>query len=173
MTKYVAFLRGINVGGRIIKMADLAACCEKVGLNQVKTVLQTGNVVFESDASATKLKKLLEDTLSTTFDYPAKVQVLSIPELQKMIDAYPFGEPKEGAHDYIIFIENKLEQSLLSEEYELATDEKVAAGKGVIYWRVEKGQTLKSSFAKLLAKAKYKEFNTNRNLNTLKKIAAL
>jgi len=154
-------------------MADLVACCEKAGLSQVKTVLQTGNVVFESDKSEAELKKLLEDTLSKTFDYPAKVQVLSLAELQKIIDAYPFGAPKTDTHDYIIFIENVLEQSLLGEEYGLAPGEKVAAGKGVVYWRVEKGQTLKSSFAKLLAKAKYKEFNTNRNLNTLKKIAAI
>ncbi|MFO0781853.1 MAG: DUF1697 domain-containing protein [Candidatus Saccharimonadales bacterium] len=172
MTKYVAFLRGINVGGRVIKMADLAACCEKAGLNQVKTVLQTGNVVFESDKSEAELKRLLEDTLTSTFDYPAKVQVLSIPELQKIIDEYPFGEPKPNIHDYLIFIENELEQLLLAEKYELALGEKVAAGKGVIYWRVEKGLTLKSSFAKVLTKAKYKPFNTNRNLNTLKKIAA-
>lgn len=170
MTKYVAFLRGINVGGRIIKMADLVACCEKAGLDQVQTVLQTGNVIFESDKSESEIKQLLEATLSTTFEYPAKVQVLSTRELQKIIDAYPFGAPRTDAHDYIIFIENELEQSLLGEEYELATGEKVAASSGAVYWRVEKGQTLKSAFAKVLTKAKYKSFNTNRNLNTLRKI---
>lgn len=170
MTKYVAFLRGINVGGRVIKMADLVVCCEKAGLNQVKTVLQTGNVVFESDLSATKLKELLESTLTNTFGYPAKVQVLAIPNLQRIIDVYPFGEPVPDAHDYVIFLENGLEKLMLDEEYELAPGEQVAAGNGVVYWRVSRGQTLKSSFAKVLTKAKYKPFNTNRNLNTLKKI---
>jgi uncharacterized protein (DUF1697 family) len=53
MTKYVAFLRGINVGGRIIKMADLRICLEKAGFGDVKTILQTGNVIFESDISDT------------------------------------------------------------------------------------------------------------------------
>jgi hypothetical protein len=40
----------------------------------------------------------------------------------------------------------------------------------VIYWRVDQGKTLRSSFGKLLAKSKYKEFNTNRNINTLQKL---
>jgi hypothetical protein len=43
-------------------------------------------------------------------------------------------------------------------------------GDGVIYWRVDQGQTLRSSFGKTLSKSKYKSFNTNRNINTLQKI---
>jgi uncharacterized protein (DUF1697 family) len=53
---------------------------------------------------------------------------------------------------------------------ELGPQERVAAGEGVVYWRVDKGSTLKSNFAKLLTKAKYRDFNTNRNLNTLRKL---
>jgi uncharacterized protein (DUF1697 family) len=56
MIKYVAFLRGINVGGRIIKMADLKVCFEKMDLNNVATLLNSGNVVFESDLKAPELK---------------------------------------------------------------------------------------------------------------------
>lgn len=173
MTKYVAFLRGINVGGRVIKMADLTVCCEELGLKEVRTVLQTGNVVFESSMSEPKLKSLFQDALGKRFDYAAKVQVMALSDLQKIIDNHPFGEAVADTHDYVIFLESGLEGSLLNESYELAAGEKVSVGTGVIYWRVKKGQTLKSSFAKLLTKTKYKEFNTNRNLNTLKKITAL
>lgn len=170
MTKYVAFLRGINVGGRIIKMADLVTCCEKAGLKHVKTVLQTGNVVFESDVSESELKTILEKALTETFDYVAKVQIVSISQLQRIVDKYPFGEPVLEMHDYVIFIEDGLEEALLAEDYALSASEKVAAGDAVVYWRVEKGQTLKSAFAKHLTKAKYRQFNTNRNLKTLRKI---
>lgn len=48
--------------------------------------------------------------------------------------------------------------------------EEVKAGQGVVYWKVQKGQTLKSPLGKLLTKSKYKQFNTNRNLNTLNRI---
>jgi uncharacterized protein (DUF1697 family) len=173
MTKYAAFLRGINVGGRIVKMADLKICLEKVGLSNVVTLLQSGNVVFESDLSQTELKKMVEATLTKTFHYPAKVQVLAIDRLQEIIEGYPFGVADNGQHDYVIFMENGLEKDLVNESYELAFGEQVKSGSSVVYWRVDKGSTLKSSFAKLLTKAKYKEFNTNRNLKTLKKLLVI
>lgn len=171
MSKYVAFLRGVNVGGRIIKMADAKACLEKAGLQNVRTILQSGNVIFESDKSdIPEIKQLIERALTGSFNYQAKVQVLSIDNLQRIINDYPFGQAGVVQHDYVIFLENGLENEIVSEDYVLADGEKVKAGAGVIYWRVDKGSTLKSNFAKQLAKTKYKDFNTNRNLNTLRKI---
>jgi uncharacterized protein (DUF1697 family) len=170
MTNNVAFLRGINVGGRIVKMADLKTCFEKTGLREVKTLLQSGNVTFESNLSVAELKPKLETALSKTFDYPAKVQVLTIKALREIAANYPFGAAGETQHDYVIFLENGLETELTRELYELATGEQIKAGEGVVYWRVDKGSTLQSSFAKQLTKAKYKNFNTNRNLKTLERI---
>lgn len=167
---YVAFLRGINVGGRVVKMADLKVCFEKAGFKEVKTLLQSGNVIFETSES--DLKDKIETILTRTFDYPAKVQVLKIEQLKGLIDSYPFGEAGSDQHDYVIFMENGLENELVKESYKLARGEKVAAGRSVVYWRVDKGLTLKSDFAKQLAKAKYKVFNTNRNLRTLRKIVS-
>lgn len=151
-------------------MADLKICLEKAGLQNVTTVLQSGNVVFESSKTAAELKKLLEETLAKTFAYPAKVQVISIDNLQKIVNKYPFGQAGDTQHDYVIFMENDLEKELLKETYNLTAGEQVQAGEGVVYWRVDKGLTLKSSFAKMLAKSKYRDFNTNRNIKTLKKI---
>ncbi len=173
MTKYVVLLRGINVGGRIIKMADLKACLEKAGLQNVVTLLQSGNVVFESDMSAPELKKLIESSLSARFGYPAKAQVLAMDSLRAIVASYPFGTAGDSQHDYVIFLENGLEKELAGEPCDLNAGEQVAAGRGVIYWRVDKGSTLKSAFAKLLTKAKYKDFNTNRNIKTLLKMLAL
>jgi uncharacterized protein (DUF1697 family) len=170
MTNYVAFLRGINVGGRVIKMADLQACFRDLGLQNVRTVLQTGNVLFASSDSAELLKRRIEAGLARAFNYAAKSQVFKVDDLRRIIDAYPFGEAGNDQHDYVIFLENGLEKSLVSETYNLAMGERVAAGNGVVYWRVDKGSTLQSSFAKLLTKAKYKNFNTNRNLKTLRKL---
>jgi uncharacterized protein (DUF1697 family) len=145
MTKYVAFLRGI-------------------------TLLNSGNVIFESDLGVPELKEKIEETLTKTFNYPAKVQVVEQGHLKKIIDGYPFGEAGPKQHNYVIFMENGLEKEALNDSYELGAGEKVQAGQGVIYWRVDQGQTLRSSFGKLLAKSKYKEFNTNRNINTLQKL---
>jgi uncharacterized protein (DUF1697 family) len=173
MTKYAVFLRGVNVGGRIIKMADLRLCLKKAGLRDVTTLLQSGNVIFKSGLGAPELKKLIEKTLSETFGYPAKAQVLPLDTLASIVEQYPHGTAVDKQHDYVIFMENGLEQELAAEPCQLTSGEKVAVGSGVVYWRVDKGSTLKSSFAKLLAKPKYRGYNTNRNIKTLRKMLAL
>ena len=170
--KYAAFLRGVNVGGRIIRMADLKTCLEKAGFfSDVKTYLQSGNVTFESDNNEAELKKQIETLLTKTFNYPAKAQVIPMDNLRKIIDSNPFSSASADYHQYVIFIENDLETKLVAEAGKQLGEE-VKAGHGVVYWKVMKGQTLKSPFAKLLTKSKYKDFNTNRNINTLQKIAA-
>ena len=68
------------------------------------------------------------------------------------------------------FMERGLEKDLAAEKVALGKDEWVEAGDGVVYWRVDKGSTLQSPFGKLLTKAKYRDFNTNRNLRTLRKL---
>ena len=93
MTKYAALLRGVNVGGRIVKMADLKICLEKAGLEDVKTLLQSGNVVFESKLDAAGLKRLIETKLTETFSYPAKAQVLSIDSCAKSSPATRSAKP--------------------------------------------------------------------------------
>ena len=71
MKKYIAFLRGINVGNIRIRMTDLKAAFEQMGFSDVKTYLQTGNVVFESDKTLVDIKSILEKGLSNTFKYDA------------------------------------------------------------------------------------------------------
>jgi uncharacterized protein (DUF1697 family) len=175
MTKYVALLRGINVGGRIIKMMDLKICFEDMGFENVITILQTGNVVFETNFTGShpvrlELKEKIEQGLAKTFGYSAKAQVFSARDLKKIVEDYPFGTADLGQHDYVIFLENGLGQALIAESYTLAKNEQVEAGSEVVYWRVNRGDTLKSPFAKFLSRAKYKDFNTNRNIKTLRKI---
>jgi len=169
--EYVAFLRGVNVGGRIIRMAELKTCLEKAGFSEVKTYLQSGNVTFESDNNEVELKKQIEALLTKSFKYPAKVQVITMGKLTKIIDSNPFSSASADYHQYVIFIENDLEIKLVAEAGKQLGEE-VKAGNGVVYWKVMKGQTLKSPFAKLLTKSKYKDFNTNRNINTLRRIVA-
>jgi uncharacterized protein (DUF1697 family) len=170
MKRWVALLRGVNVGGRTIRMAELRKALEDLGLENVETVLQSGNVRFESGLTAKKLQDQIESGLTKRFGYDAHVQVIERARLQQVIDAYPFGTAGADSHDYVIFIEGGLGNDLAAETAGLADNEKVAAGRGVVYWRVDKGSTLQSAFGKLLTKTKYRDFNTNRNLRTLRKL---
>jgi uncharacterized protein (DUF1697 family) len=169
--RYVAFLRGINVGGRTIKMAELRAYFEEAGYDQVSTVLQTGNVVFGSTKGLAVLKRTIESGLSARFNYEAHVQIYPLTKLRLIVDASPFQGGDSATHSYVIFFERHLEQQLADEATELDRDkERIQVGDGVIYWNVLKGLTLESDFAKYFTKARYKSFHTSRNINTLRKI---
>lgn len=172
MQTYVAFLRGINVGGVRVKMADLKTCFQNMGFQDVVTVLQTGNVLFstlENDLS--HLKKQIEQNLSTTFNYKAIVQIFPYERLKEIIESYPFNIGPANMHDYVIFFENNLAVELFNETT-VSLPEKIEPSEYVLYWKVSKGMTLKSNFSKHLGKAKYKNFNTMRNVKTLQKIIA-
>lgn len=172
--QYIILLRGINVGGRTIKMDELKACFKKEGYSNVITVLQTGNVILESKEKNTeKLQKAVEALLTKTFDYPAKVLAVTPEHLEAVIEHYPFTKYGPEYHRYAIFTEAGFEKELVKQCGALDKNiEEVLPGKEVVYWRVMKGHTLDSDFGKYMAKAASKHFLTNRNLNTLEKILA-
>jgi uncharacterized protein (DUF1697 family) len=169
--RYVAFLRGINVGGRNIKMADLTACFDEMDFDNVTTVLQSGNVIFDSAKSLATLKRTIEIGLNKKFDYPAHVQVFALKRLEQIIAASPFDDSDPQLHSYVVFFEDGLEKQLAVEVSDVDNQfERIEVGDGVIYWQVPKGSTLQSDFARYLTKARYRDFHTNRNITTLRKI---
>ncbi|MDR6120512.1 uncharacterized protein (DUF1697 family) [Bacillus sp. SLBN-46] len=91
MTIYIALLRGINVGGHnIIKMAELRQLLESMGLGKVKTYIQSGNVLFESEEGATQLTQRIEEEIRTTFGFPVPVILRTAEELDQMIKDCPY-----------------------------------------------------------------------------------
>ena len=168
MNKKIAFLRGINVGNIRIKMLDLKLMFERLNFQDVKTYLQTGNVVFESDKTLKEVKPILEKALTETFNYDAYVLLYDFNDLSKIINNYPF-EKEENHHAYIIFIDNEAIFEDLKSIAE-SSSESVTTGNQVIYWKVVKGESLETPFSKVLAKAKYKKNTTVRNINTLEKM---
>jgi uncharacterized protein (DUF1697 family) len=90
--KYVAFLRGINVGGnRVLKMADVKAAFEAAGMTGVNTILASGNIVFESATKDTaKPERTLEQQLEATFGHQIGVFVRTAGEMGELVTADPF-----------------------------------------------------------------------------------
>ncbi len=169
MTRYVALLRGINVRGTTMKMADLAEVVRGLGYDDVKTVLASGNVLFTTPDAAAASKDRLEAALRKRFGYEAWVHVLTVDAVQKIIDAYPF-ERSADRHAYVIFIlRPELRAELLALELD-PTFEQLAGGDGVVYWTVPKGSTLDSAMGKSQGSSKHKQWVTTRNLNTLEKL---
>ena len=171
MTRYIALLRGINVGGINITMAALADTVRSLGHTGVTTVLASGNVIFDSDqADAAALKAGLEQALSDAFDYEAWVVLLTRQDLEAAVEAYPFDD-LDGWHSYVMFGSDPvmLDDLLTAAPTLNPDDERVQRGAGVLYWQVRREVGIKSPFSALSAKPKYKSSTTNRNLRTLHK----
>ena len=89
---YVAFLRGINVGGhKIIKMDTLKRAFETIGMKKVKTILASGNVLFESSESdPEKLCRKIETGLEKSLGHPVGVVLRSMTQIEKLEKSEPF-----------------------------------------------------------------------------------
>ncbi|MCZ8517840.1 DUF1697 domain-containing protein [Paenibacillus filicis] len=93
MTIYIAFLRGINVGGHNkIKMAELKNIFQSIGCKRVQTYIQSGNVLFESAEDADTLRKRIEQETAKVFSFTLTVILRTSLELERIIENCPFTE---------------------------------------------------------------------------------
>ena len=108
MNKYIALLRGINVGGhRKVPMADLKKMMESLGFLKIITLLNSGNIIFESNSETEQnLEKNIDDNLEKTFGFPVPVLVRTGQDLLKMKEADLFSEINEtnDTRLYVSFI---------------------------------------------------------------------
>ena len=114
MTGYIAFLRGINVSGqKIIKMEDLKESFISFGLKNVKTFIQSGNVLFEStDADPIKLNSKIGKKLSNVLGYEVPILLRTVAEMEGLIQSDPFKglKPKESEKMYVTFMNEEPKQ---------------------------------------------------------------
>lgn len=174
MTAYVALLRGVNVGGITVKSAELGELFRTLGFTGVRTVLASGNVVFEADsADASTLKHDIEAALGRRFGYDAWVMLVTRDRLAEIVAAFPFDAEREGWHPYVLFASDATHLSeLIATGPTLDPDEEIiAAGDGVLYWQlnIAVGST-NTKLAKLGSRPRFKTTTTTRNLRTLRKL---
>jgi len=170
MTNYTVFLRGINVGGINIKMAELRTALAALPLGAVKTLLASGNVVCTSGATAAEVKALVEGCLRENFGYDAWVVVLEAARLQAIIEACPYPADDKATHSYVtLSSEPGMLDELEAQGRELPGTELSRLSPESLAWLAPAGGTLDSQFSKLSAKARYKSTTTTRNLRTLLK----
>jgi uncharacterized protein (DUF1697 family) len=102
--RWVALLRGINVGGRSkVPMAPLRELCEELGLASVRTYIASGNVLFESPTrSRARLRARLEQAVAECFGVPATVVLRTPEELRALVAAHPFGA--DTSRTYVAFL---------------------------------------------------------------------
>lgn len=177
MTRYVALLRGINVGGKnLIKMTDLKACFEALGFQDVSTYIQSGNVLFSTARSdQTKLTKLIEEAISKTFNYQSRVVIRSNKRLKEIIAHAPksFGsEPAIYRYD-VLFLKEPLtaEEAMKSVFIKEGVDE-AFSWKGVLYFSRLISKATQSHLNRIASMPVYQSM-TLRNWNTTTKLLNL
>ena len=171
MKNFCAFLRGVNVKGTNMKMADVCKVFSEAGVQNVSSVLASGNILFQSDKDSIELKKILEKAMYEHFNYDAFLFIKTEKEINEIIANDPFPSI-ENFHSYIFLGSEKVEETLL-EEFDKSSNakgEKAKIVNNIFYWQIPKGQTLLSDFGKVLGKKSLKDKMTSRNVNTFEKI---
>lgn len=169
--KYCAFLRGVNVKGTNMKMAEVCEVFRSAGLKDVVSVLASGNIIFSSDEKAEDLKIILEKSMSEYFNYEVFLFVKSQQEIENFWNSNLF-DKNENLHVYTFIGNNEIEKVLMN-EFENSTKTENEEGKiinNIFYWQVPKGNTLDSTFGKILGRKNLKDQFTSRNINTFEKI---
>lgn len=169
--KYCAFLRGVNVKGTNMKMADVCKVFTEASMSDVSSVLASGNIIFSSDKTESELKTILEKEMSENFSYEAFLFVKNQNQVEDFWNSNPF-EKKDDFHIYAFLCNENFEKTLMAEfqNSSKADNEEAKIENNIFYWQVPKGNTLDSSFGKILGKRSMKDQFTSRNLNTFEKI---
>jgi uncharacterized protein (DUF1697 family) len=174
--RYVALLRGINVGGRNkVAMADLRDLFEQAGHEAVRTYIQSGNVLFESDRPARDLAEHLEGELERRLGMPLVVVVRSHQQMRNVVDKAPagFGQSPEEYHSDVIFLKDGLTAARAMDVVELRDGvDEVWAGTKVLYFARLSERRTESKLGKIVGTEPYRSM-TIRSWNTTTKLVAM
>ena len=166
MTRYVALLRAVNVGGTgKLPMADVISMCLDAGFTRVETYIASGNVIFESKRAASKVKAELEARLLAYAKKPVGVVLRTATEMAAVLKANPF--PKaETKFTYAIFLDHRPPRDAL-DHVTGQSDEEMRLGGREIYVHYPGGMG-RSKLRIPAAKT-----GTARNMNTVAKLAEI
>lgn len=156
-------------------MKQLKAAFEAVGMQSVKTYINSGNVIF-SDSSRTpiKLVEILEAIIHDTFDFPVKVLLRDIDNITEIVQALP--ESWQNNADMkcdVMFLWEHVATESIVEQLIIKPDlDEVKYVSGTILWRVDKKNVTRSGLLRLAGTDLYKQM-TIRNCNTTRKLLLL
>jgi uncharacterized protein (DUF1697 family) len=175
--KYLALLRGINVGGNnIIKMVALKGCFEGLGFSDVTTFIQSGNVIFSSEEKdVVVLCGKIEKALSDEFGYKACVVLMTDKALKDAVKLAPkgFGQESTVYRYDVVFLKQPLTARRAIKDVPLKEGvDTVHAGKNVLYFSRRISQAAQSKLSKMIRLPIYKSM-TIRNWNTTTRLLHL
>jgi uncharacterized protein (DUF1697 family) len=168
MTTYVALLRSVNLlGSTVLKMAELRALAEELGLGAVRTFIASGNLLFTSDKPEEQLRLMLEQRVAAHMGRKVAVLVRTAEEMNAVHLANPF--PEAASNKTLAFFMNDPPPAdLLATVRNRAEDERIALGTREVY--VAYGER---GIGRSRLRIPAAEAGTARNMNTVAKLAEL
>lgn len=177
MQKYVALLRGVNVGGKnTISMSELKTVLEKSGFTDVKTYINSGNIVLSSsNKDESELKSICEDAIADNFKLNIPVAILSAQSLSDALQNAPewWGTLPESKHNAIFVIPPATPEAIMKQAGDSKPEyEQVAFFGQVIFWSAPMKTFSRTRWSKIVGTAAYGSV-TIRNANTARKLLQL
>ena len=173
---YVAFLRGINVGGNsIVSMAAIKKALVDIGLSDVRTHINSGNVIFSTRASATqKLVARIEKALEERTGMPIKVLVMDHKALKKLVGAIPRNwVDDKSMRTYVLLLWKELDDPKILERLPVTPGvDNVRYAPGAVIWHVDRKDIAKSRMNRIIGTPYYKQI-TIRSANTMRRLDEL
>jgi uncharacterized protein (DUF1697 family) len=167
---YIVLFRGINVGGRVAKMETLRNALTEAGFGNVKSYIQSGNIILTTDKSKDAVTDLVDKTFTAAFGYSSRPSVRTIKEWQRVIDDNPFAKVlKAGNQEHAVFVDAVPTAAAIEALRALATTEELELRDGVLYLHTPDGygrSPVAAAFEKLLKGVPW----TARNWNTMLKL---
>ncbi|NHN28284.1 DUF1697 domain-containing protein [Paenibacillus agricola] len=174
MTIYIALLRGINVGGNNkIKMSELKTCFEALGFGRVKTYINSGNILFESEEGEAALRQQIEQMIHKDFRISLTVVLRSAAELEQLIASCPYDAAalSEGESIHASLLTEPLAKEKINHLSDIKSeqDQFQIKGRDIYMWLRQsmRDSKLAGSLTKLGNTV------TTRNWNTIIKLDAL
>jgi uncharacterized protein (DUF1697 family) len=173
VTVHVAFLRGINVGGRTVKKEQLVELFDTCGFSGVSTFLASGNVMFATDGSDTDdLEARIEGQLREGLDYPVPTFVRTSGAVAAIAAHEPFPEAGDTGTLHVGFLREPVDEQTRENILDLAfDDDRVAFDGRELYWHVG-GRFLDSALSGRDVDRIFDDRWTIRTANTVRRIAA-
>lgn len=169
--RYAAFMRGLNVGGRVVKMDELKRIFTRLGFANVESFIASGNIVFESPpGSRAQLERTIEDAIARKLGYASETFLRDFAELSAIGTAEPFA----GIHDaptYLVgFLKAPLDAGAKKKFLALASShDRFAASGTEAWWHSDIGQGQSKFSANAFDRALGVK-STWRNLRTIRRM---
>ncbi|WP_420603940.1 DUF1697 domain-containing protein [Flagellimonas sp.] len=175
MKTHIALLRGINVSGqKKIKMAELSRSLEKHGFQQVKTYIQSGNIVFQSKSdNAEELQNRMHHAILADFGFDVPVLILTVEKLIRILKLNPYANEPDTKGLYYVLLKTLPSQDLIGEFNKLEFEnEDFSITKECVYLFCRAGFG-KAKLDNNFVERRLKVQATTRNLRTLNKLVEM